>query len=103
MTASGAGAGSPQPSAAELARFRYRPAPARQGLRQLDHARATLRSLLTNAKKALTSHLELVFPALAGAGIGAASVRAGAILAKAPTIPTIFDVAQQQQTQAVGV
>lgn len=70
---------------AELARFRYQPAPERQGLRQLDHARATLRATLTNLKKALKSQLELVFPALLQAGIKADSSRAAKVLAQAPT------------------
>jgi transposase len=70
---------------AALARFRYQPAPARQGLRQLDHVRATLRATFTNLKKALKSQLELVFPALLQAGIKADSARAAAVLAMAPT------------------
>jgi transposase len=69
----------------ELARFRYCSEPARQGLKQLDHARSTLRRTLTNLKKSVKSHLELVFPALLQAGIAADSVCAAAILAKAPT------------------
>jgi transposase len=68
-----------------LARFRYRSQPAQQGLKQLDHARETLRSTLTNLKKSVKSHLELVFPALLQARIGADSARAAAILEKAPT------------------
>lgn len=69
----------------ELARFRYCSKPAAQGLRQLDHARDTLRRTLTNLKKSLRSHLELVFPALLQAGLDADSARAAAILEKAPT------------------
>ena len=69
----------------ELARFRYRARPAPQGLKQLDHARATLRRTLTNLKKSVKSHLELVFPALLQAKIAADSARAAAILEKAPT------------------
>lgn len=71
--------------AAELARFRYQPEPARQGLKQLDHARRKLRATLTNLKKSVQSHLELVFPALLKAKIGPCSARASAILKKAPT------------------
>jgi transposase len=71
--------------ASELARFRYRPQPAQQGLKQLDHARRQLRRTLTNLKKSLKSHLELVFPALLKAKIGADTARAAAILEKAPT------------------
>jgi transposase len=70
---------------AELARFRYRPEPARQGLKQLDHARRKLRATLTNLKKSVHSHLELVFPALLQAKIGADTARASRILAAAPT------------------
>jgi transposase len=70
---------------AELVRFRYRPEPARQGLKQLDHARRTLRTTLTNLKKSVRSHLELVFPALLQAGIEADTARASRILAAAPT------------------
>lgn len=69
----------------QLARFRYRPQPAQQGLKQLDHARGQLRRTLTNLKKSLKSHLELVFPALLQAKIGADTARAAAILAQAPT------------------
>lgn len=69
----------------KLARFRYQPAPERQGLKQLDHARGTLRKTLTNLKKSLQNQLELVFPALLQAKIGADTARAAAILAKAPT------------------
>lgn len=68
-----------------LVRFRYRPQPAQQGLKQLDHARRTLRATLTNLKKSLKSQLELVFPALLAAKIKADSARAAAILEKAPT------------------
>lgn len=73
---------------AELMRFRYEPRPAQQGLRQLDHARGQLRRTLTNLKKSLQSHLELVFPALLKAKIGADTARAAAILEKAPTAGT---------------
>jgi len=71
--------------AADLARFRYRPEPARQGLKQLDHARRKLRTTLTNLKKSVRSHLELVFPALLQANIAADTARASRILAAAPT------------------
>jgi transposase len=69
----------------DLARFRYQSQPAQQGLKQLDHARRLLRGSLTNLKKSLRSHLELVFPALLQAKIGPDSARAAAILEKAPT------------------
>lgn len=71
--------------AGDLARFRYVPRPAQQGLKQLDHARRQLRRTLTNLKKSLKSHLELVFPALLAAQIGADTARAAAILEAAPT------------------
>ena len=69
----------------QLARFRYRSEPARQGLKQLTSARARLRTTLTNLKKSLQSHLELVFPALLAAKLDPASARAATILAAAPT------------------
>lgn len=69
----------------QLGRFRYYPEPARQGLKQLSSARATVRALLTNLKKSLRSHLELVFPALLAAHLNPASARTAAILAAAPT------------------
>jgi transposase len=71
--------------APDLARFRYRSEPTRQGLKQLDHARRKLRATLTNLKKSVHSHLELVFPALLQAQIGADTARASRILAAAPT------------------
>lgn len=71
--------------AADLARFRYQPRPAQQGLKQLDHARARLRKGLTNLKKALKSQLELVFPGLLQAKIAPDTARAAAILERAPT------------------
>lgn len=71
--------------AGQLARFRYRPEPARQGLKQLTSARATLRATLTNLKKSLKSHLELVFPALLAAKLDPASARAARILATTAT------------------
>jgi len=70
---------------AELARFRHHSRPAQQGLRQLDHARAQLRRSLTNLKKSVRSHLELVFPALLAADLQPDTARATAILAAAPT------------------
>jgi transposase len=69
----------------QLGRFRYRPEPDRQGLKQLDHARATLRTTLTNLRKSLRSQLELVFPALLKAKIGPYTQQAAAILETAPT------------------
>lgn len=69
----------------QLARFRYQTDPARQGLRQLTSARARLRTTLTNLKKSLQSHLELVFPALLAAKLDPASARAATILTAAPT------------------
>lgn len=69
----------------QLERFGYQPRPKQQGLRQLDHARGKLRAALTNLKKGLKSQLELVFPALLAAHIGADTARAAAILAQAPT------------------
>ena len=69
----------------QLARFRYRPEAARQGLKQLTSARARLRTTLTNLKKSLHSHLELVFPALLATPLDPASARVAAILAAAPT------------------
>ena len=74
--------------AAELTRFQYRSEPARQALRQWDHVRGQLRATLTNLKKSLQSHLELVFPAMLAANIGADSVRARKILRVAPTAGT---------------
>jgi len=71
--------------AEQLARFRYRPEPGRQGLRQLTSARARLRKTLTNLKKSLNSHLELVFPALLQARLDPASARVANIMAAAAT------------------
>jgi transposase len=71
--------------AGDLGRFRYRADPVRQARRQLDHVRATLRRNLTNVKKALQSHLELVFPALLAAPIAADSACAARILPVAAT------------------
>ena len=69
----------------QLGRFRYRPEPDRQGLKQLDHARATLRTTLTNLRKSRRSQLELVFPALLEAKVGPYTAQAAAILETAPT------------------
>lgn len=69
----------------QLGRFRYRPEPDRQGLKQLAHARATLRTTLTNLRKSLKSQLELVFPALLKAKVGPYTEQAAAILGQAPT------------------
>lgn len=66
--------------AADLACFRYRPEPARQGLKRLDRARRKLRATLTNLKNSVHSHLELVFSALLQAQIGADTARASHIL-----------------------
>jgi transposase len=71
--------------AGQFARFRYQRQPVQQGLKQLDHARAHLREALTNLKKSVKSHLQLVFPALLKAKIGADTARAAAIIDKAPT------------------
>lgn len=69
----------------KLARFRYQPDAARQGLKQLTTARARLRTTLTNLKKSCKSHLELVFPALLAAKLDPATARAGRIIAAAAT------------------
>jgi transposase len=85
----------------QLGRFRYQSRPGAQGLRQLDHARGKLRGALTNLKKSLRSHLELVFPALLQAGLGADTVRAQTILAQAPTAGAWLGLpAAQRQTLA---
>lgn len=88
--------------AAQLARFRYRPEPARQGLKQLDHARAKLRFTLTNLKKSLHSQLELVFPALLQAKIGADTARAAAILAQAPTAGAWRALSEPERKKLAG-
>lgn len=88
--------------AAQLARFRYRPEPARQGLKQLDHARAKLRFTLTNLKKSLRSQLELVFPALLQAKIGADTARAAAILAQAPTAGAWRALSEPERKKLAG-
>lgn len=69
----------------QLSRFRYRSKPTDQARRQLDHTRSTLRRTLTNVKKALQSHLELVFPALLAANIAPDSACAAKILGVATT------------------
>ncbi len=86
----------------KLARFRYRLQPAQQGLRQLDHARGTLRRTLTNLKKSLKSHLELVFPALLQARIAADSARAAAILEKAPTAGAWQSLSEAERQKLAG-
>lgn len=89
--------------AADLARFRYRPEPARQGLKQLDHARRKLRATLTNLKKSVHSHLELVFPALLHAKIGADTARASRILAAAPTAGAWCALPAAERQKLAGV
>jgi len=86
----------------QLGRFRYQPQPAQQGLKQLDHARATLRQALTNLKKSFQSHLELVFPALLQAKIGPYTQRAAAILAKAPTAGTWLALPVAERKKLAG-
>lgn len=71
--------------AADLTRFRYHSNPQQQARRQLDHARHKLRAALTNLKKSVQSHLELVFPALLAARIEPDSKCAARILAVAMT------------------
>jgi transposase len=88
--------------AGALARFRYQSRPAQQGLKQLDHARRRLRQTLTNLKKSLKSQLELVFPALLQAKIGPDTVRAAAILAKAPTAGAWRALAEVERKQLAG-
>jgi transposase len=85
--------------AGDLTRFHYHSDPAQQARRQLDHVRSQLRATLTNLKKSLQSHLELVFPALLAANIGPDSVRAAKILALAATAGTwlALPVAQRQK------
>lgn len=85
-----------------LARFRYRPDPARQGLKQLSSARATLRAQLTNLKKALGSQLELVFPALLAAAIDPCSERGAAILQRAATAGTWRAVPAKRRRELAG-
>jgi len=85
-----------------LARFRYRPDPARQGLRELDHARAKLRQALTNLKKSLRSHLELVFPALLVAKINPGTQQAARILQAAPTAGAWGELPLRQRRELAG-
>jgi transposase len=85
-----------------LARFRYQPDPARQGLKQLSAARATLRAQLTNLKKALGSQLELVFPALRAAAIDPCSERGAAILQRAATAGTWRAVPAKRRRELAG-
>ena len=86
----------------QLVRFRYQSRPAQQGLRQLDHARGKLRGALTNLKKSLKSRLELVFPALLQAGIGADTARAAAILEQAPTAGAWIGLPEAQRQALAG-
>jgi len=85
-----------------LARFRYRPDPARQGLKQLSSARVTLRAQLTNLKKALGSQLELVFPALLLAAIDPCSERGASILQRAATAGTWRAVPAKRRRELAG-
>jgi len=68
-----------------LQRFTYRSDPARIARRQMDSSRARLRELLTNLKKSVQSHVELVFPALLAAGISPDSATGARVLAAAKT------------------
>lgn len=87
---------------ASLARFHYRPDAARQGLKQLSSARATLRYQLTNLKKALGSQLELVFPALLVAALDPCSQRGAAILQRAATAGTWLSLAIKDRRELAG-
>jgi transposase len=87
---------------ANFARFRYQPSATKQGLRQLDHARQQLRATLTNLKKSLKSHLELVFPALLVAKIAPWTDRAAAILAVAPTAGAWRALDEAQRLKLAG-
>ncbi len=86
----------------QLARFRYQSEAARQGLKQLTSARARLRTTLTNLKKSLHSHLELVFPALLAAKLDPASARVTTILAAASTAGTWRALPATQRHQLAG-
>ncbi len=88
--------------AGDLTRFHYRSDPAQQARRQLDHVRGQLRATLTNLKKSLQSHLELVFPALAAAKIGSDSVRAAKILTVASTAGTWLALPLEQRQKLAG-
>lgn len=85
-----------------LGRFRYRSKPTDQARCQLDHARATLRRTLTNVKKALQSHLELVFPALLAANIDADSVCAARILPVATTAEAWLASPEHKRRELAG-
>lgn len=86
----------------QLGRFRHLSRPAQQGLRQLDHARRQLRSTLTNLKKSLKSHLELVFPALLRADIEPWSARGQKILTQAPTAGAWRALSEVQRLELAG-
>lgn len=86
----------------KLARFRYQPEPARQGLKQLSSARARLRTTLTNLKKSLKGHLELVFPALLDAKLDPATARAATLLATAPTAGAWLALPQAKRRELAG-
>ena len=88
--------------AGDLTRFHYHSDPAQQARRQLDHVRGQLRATLTNLKKSLQSHLELVFPALLAANIGPDSMRAAKILALAATAGTWLALPLAQRQQLAG-
>lgn len=85
-----------------LARFRYQPDVARQGLKQLSAARAALRYQLTNLKKALGSQIELVFPALLVAAIDPCSQRGTAILQRAATAGLWLSLAIKDRRELAG-
>jgi transposase len=86
----------------QLGRFRYQSRPAQQGLRRIDHARAQIRKTLTNVKKCLQSHVELVFPALLAAQISPDTVRAAAILQTAPTAGAWLKLNRAQRAKLAG-
>ena len=88
--------------AQRLTRFRYHPDPQKQARRQLDHARHKLRESLTNLKKSLQSHLELVFPAMLAANIDPDSKRAARILATAATAGEWTALPLEQRQQLAG-
>lgn len=88
--------------ASELGRFRYQAKPEHQARRQLDHVRSTLRRTLTNVKKALQSHLELVFPALLAAKIAPDSACAGRILPVAATAEAWLALPPERRRQLAG-
>lgn len=83
----------------KLCRFTHRNDPAGLGRRQVDHARAKLREALTNLKKSVQSHLELVFPALLAANIEADSSTAARILAQVQTAGQWLALAEPQRQQ----